>query len=48
MKSETDDRLSSCSSFPERPTDPEIAANKPVLPEIEHLKGRISDGDWTL
>ena len=43
MKSETDDGLSSCSNFPERPTEAELAANKPVLPEIEHLKGKISD-----
>ena len=31
---------SSCSNFPERPTETELAANKPVLPEIEHLKGK--------
>ena len=43
MKSETDDGLSSCSNFPERPTEAELAANRPVLPEIEHLKGKISD-----
>ena len=43
MKSETDDGLYSCSNFPERPTETELAANKPVLPEIEHLKGKISD-----
>ena len=43
MKSETDDGLSSCSNFPERPTETELAANKPVLPEIEHLKCKISD-----
>ena len=43
MKSETDNGLSSCSNFPERPTEAELAANKPVLPEIEHLKGKISD-----
>ena len=43
MKSETDDGLSSCSNFPERPTEAELAVNKPVLPEIEHLKGKISD-----
>ena len=43
MKSETDDGLSSCSNFPERPTEAELAANKPVLPEIEHLKSKISD-----
>ena len=43
MKSETDDGLSSCSNFPERPTEAELALNKPVLPKIEHLKGKISD-----
>ena len=43
MKSETDDGLPSCSNFPERPTETEFAADKPVLPEIEHLKGKISD-----
>ena len=43
MKSETDDGLSSRSNFPERPTKTELAADKPVLPEIEHLKGKISD-----
>ena len=43
MKSETEDGLSSCANFPERPTDIELAVQKPVLPEIEHLKGKISD-----
>ena len=43
LKSETDDGLSSCSNFPERPTETELAANKPILPEIEHLKCKISD-----
>ena len=43
MKSEKKDGLSSCLNFPERPTDTELAAKKPVLPEIEHLKGKISD-----
>ena len=43
MKSETDDGLSSCSNFPERPTDTELKANKPVLPEVEHLRTKISD-----
>ena len=43
MKSETDDVLSSGSNFPERPTAIEFAANKPVLTEIEHLKGKLSD-----
>ena len=40
MKSEINDGLSSCSNFPERPTETELAANKPVLPEIEHLEGK--------
>ena len=48
MKSETDDGLSSCSNFPERPTETELAANKPVLPEIEHLRGKISDKELDL
>ena len=43
MKSETDVGLSSCSNFLERPTETELAANKPVLPEREHLEGKISD-----
>ena len=43
MKSETDDGLSTCSNFPKRSTETELEANKPVLPEIEHLKGKISD-----
>ena len=38
MKSETDDGLSSCSNFPERPSSYELDSDKPVLPEIEHLK----------
>ena len=41
MKLETDDGLYKCSNFPERPTETEIASNKPVLPEIEHLKAKI-------
>ena len=43
MKSETDDGLSSCSNFPERPTERELAASEHVLPEIKHLKDKISD-----
>ena len=43
MKSKTDDGLSICSNFPERPTETELAANKPVLPEKKHLKCKISD-----
>ena len=43
LKSETDDGLSSCSNFPERPTQEEIEMDKPVLPEIEHLRGKVTD-----
>ena len=46
MKSETDDGLSSCSNFPERPSSYELDSDKPVLPEIEHLKGKIGEGDF--
>ena len=38
MKSETDEGLSSCSNFPERPSSYELESDKPVLPEIEHFK----------
>ena len=48
MKSETDDGLSSCSNFPECPSSYELESNKPVLPEIEHLKGKIGEGDFEL
>ena len=43
LKSETDDGLSSCSNFPERPTLDEMQNEKPVLPEIEHLRGKLRD-----
>ena len=43
LKSETDDGLSSCSKFPERPTLDEMQSDKPVLPEIEHLRGKLTD-----
>ena len=46
MKSETDDGLSSCSKFPERPSSYELESDKPVLPEIEHLKEKIGEGDF--
>ena len=46
MKSETDDGLSSCSNFPERPSSYELEYDRPVLPEIEHLKGKIGEGDF--
>ena len=43
LKSETDDGLSSCSNFLERPTLDEMEMNKPVLPEIEHLRCKVTD-----
>ena len=43
MKSETDDGLSSYSNFPERPLSYELESDKPVLPETEHLKGKIGE-----
>ena len=46
MKSETDDGLSSCSNFAERPSSCELESDKPVLPEIEHLRGKIAEGDF--
>ena len=46
MKSETEDSLSSGSNFLERPSSNELESDKPVLPEIEHLKGKIGEGDF--
>ena len=46
MKPETDDGLSSCSKFPERPSSYKLESYKPVLPEIEHLRGKIGEGDF--
>ena len=43
LKSETDDGLSSCLNFPERPTIAELEIDKPVLPEIEQLRGKVTD-----
>ena len=43
LKSETDDGLSSCSNFPERPTLDEMLTDKPVLPEIDYLRGKLKD-----
>ena len=40
LKSETDDGLPSCSNFPERPSSYKLKSDKPVLPEIEHLRGK--------
>ena len=46
LKSDTDDGLSSCSNFPERTSSYELESDKPVLPEIEHLKGKTGEGDF--
>ena len=43
LKSETDDGLSSCTNFPERPTLDEMQIDKPGLPEIEDLRGKLTD-----
>ena len=48
MKSETNDGLSSCSKFLERPSSYELESDKPVLLEIEHLKGKKGEGDFEL
>ena len=46
MRSETDDGLSSCSNFPERPSSYELESDKPVLPEIELLRGKAGEGEF--
>ena len=46
MKSDTDDGLSSCSNFPERPSSYELESDKLVLPEIEHLRGKTCEGNF--
>ena len=43
LKSETDDGLSSCSNFLERPTLEDLEMDKPVLPEMEYLRGKVTD-----
>ena len=43
LKSETDDGLSSWSNFPEKLTLEEMEMDKPVLLEIEHLRGKVTD-----
>ena len=43
LKSETDDGLLSCSNFPERPTLEKMVMDKPVLPEIEHLRVKVTE-----
>ena len=44
MRPETDDGLSNYSQFPERLSSYELESNKPILPEIEHLRDKIGDG----
>ena len=46
MRSETDGGLSSCSNFRERSSSYELESEKPVLLEIEHLRGKIGEGDF--
>ena len=43
LKSQIDDGLSSCSIFQIRPTPEELEMDKPVLPEIEHLRGKVTN-----
>ena len=43
LKSETDDGLSSSSKFAERPTLEESQMVKPVLPETERLREKVTD-----
>ena len=43
MKSETDEGLSSWSNFSECLSSYELESDKPVLPEIEQLRGKISE-----
>ena len=43
LKSETDYGLSSCSNFPEKPTLEELEMGKLLLPEIEHLREKVTD-----
>ena len=46
IKYGTDDGLSSYSNSPERSSSYERESDKPVLPEIEHLKGKLGEGDF--
>ena len=48
MKSEKDDGLYICSSFPERASSFELECDKPVFPEIIHLRGEIGEGEFEL
>ena len=46
MRSETNDGLPSCSNFPERPSSYELESDKVSLPEIEHLRGKMSEEEF--
>ena len=48
MKLETDDGLSSCSNFPKCSSSYELKFDKPVLPEIDHSKRKIGEGDFEI
>ena len=48
MRSETDDGLSSCSNFLERPSSYELESDKPVLPDKGQSKGKICEGHFEL
>ena len=43
LRSEKDVGPSSCSIFPERPTLEKLEMDKPVLSEIEHSRGKVTD-----
>ena len=46
MSSETNDGLSSCSNFLERASSYKLESDKPVLPEMEHLRGETGEGGF--
>ena len=46
MKFETNDDVSSCSNFSELLSSYELESDKPILPEIEQLRGKIGKGDF--
>ena len=46
MRAEIDDGLSSYSKFQECRSSYELESDKPVLPEIDHLRGKIGEGEF--
>ena len=46
IRSETDVGLSSRSNFPERHSSSELEFIKTILPEIDHLRGKIWEGEF--